>query len=96
MAFGGGTLITLFQYGEARRPAMRWRGDTLVWRGKGGTEHSRKLSESVAMRKAFMGPIYIVFDDGTEARIDPYATNALPLIDTVRKQLYPNDGIDQS
>jgi hypothetical protein len=94
MAFGGGTLITLFQYGQARRPAMRWRGDTLVWRGKGGTEQTHKLSEAVALRKAFMGPVYIVFGDGSEARIDPYATNAPALLKMVADRLYPAEGID--
>lgn len=91
MAFGAGTLITVFQYGAARRPAMRWRGETLVWRGKDGTELKRKLSQAVALRKAFMGPVYIAFEDGVEARIDPYTSNALILLGTLGKRLAPAD-----
>jgi MFS family permease len=90
VAFGLGTLITLFQYGQARRTAMRWRGDTLCWRSKGGVEHTRKLIEAVALRRAFMGPIYIVFGDGVEARVDPYANNAMMLIQKMADRLYPH------
>jgi hypothetical protein len=95
MAFGGGTLITLLQYGQARRSSMRWRGDALHWRGKGGAEHHRKLSDAVGLRKAFMGPFFIVFGDGAEARIDPYTSNALVLIQKVANRLSLDDGSDE-
>lgn len=91
IAFGIGTLITLFQYGQARRTGIRWRGDVLNWRGRGGAEQSARLSEVVALRKAFMGPIYIVLADGSEIRVDPFATNALLLIETLSKRLNPED-----
>jgi hypothetical protein len=96
IAFGGGTLITLFQYGQVCRTGIRWRGDELSWRDKGGMELSRKVSEAFALRKAFMGPVYIVFGDGTEVRVDPFATNAPLLLKTLSDRLYPDDGIDQS
>lgn len=89
LAFGAGTLITLFQFAQLRRSAMRWRGETLVWRGKGGAELSRKLADAVALRSAFLGPVYIVFGDGAQARIDPYATNAPALLKTVTDRLHP-------
>lgn len=95
MAFGGGTLITLFQYGQARRSAIRWRGDALSWQEKRGAEFTRKLSDAVGLRKAFMGPVYIVFGDGTEVRIDPFVTNAPLLLKTLSNRLYPVDGIDE-
>jgi uncharacterized membrane protein len=95
IAFGGGTLITLFQYGQVRRTGILWRGDVLSWRGKGGTELSRKVSEAFALRKTFMGPVYIVFGDGTEVRVDPFATNAPLLLKTVSDRLYLDDGIDE-
>ena len=88
LAFGSATLITLFQYGQARRTGIRWRGDVLTWRGTAGVEHSRKLSEVTALRKALMGPVYIIFADGAEVRIDPYAAHALLLIETLSKRLY--------
>lgn len=90
MAFGGGTLVTLFQYSQARRSAIRWRGDALCWQGKGGAEYNRKLSDAVGLRKAFIGPVYIVFGNGVEARIDPYTTNALVLIQKIADQLHPD------
>lgn len=90
VAFGLGTLITIFQYGQVRRAALRWRGDTLVWRGKGGAELSRKLSDTVALRKAFMGPIYIVFGDGAQVRVDPFAANAPALLERLAERLYPD------
>ena len=91
MAFGGGTLITIFQYGQARRSMMRWRGNALHWRGKGGTEYNRHLSDAIGLRKGLLGPFYIVFGDGAEARIDPYASNALLLIQNVADRLNPNE-----
>lgn len=91
IAFGVGTLITLFQYGQALRPAMRWRGDVLNWRSRGGADQSRKLSDVVALRKPFMGPVYIVFADGLEVRVDPFATNALLLLETLSKRLNPDE-----
>ena len=87
LAFSAGTLITLVQFGQARRTAMRWRGDTLVWHGKGGAEYSRKLSDAIALRKPMMGPVKIIFSDGAEARIDPYTTNAELLLKTISDRL---------
>ena len=87
LAFSAGTLITLVQFGQARRTAMRWRGDTLVWHGKGGAEYSRKLSDAIALRKPMMGPVKIIFSDGAEARIDPYTTNADLLLKTISDRL---------
>lgn len=87
LAFSAGTLITLVQFGQARRTAMRWRGDTLVWHGKGGAEYSRKLSDAIALRKPMMGPVKIIFSDGAEARIDPYTTNADMLLKTISDRL---------
>lgn len=87
VAFGAGTLFTLFQFVRVRRMAMRWRGETLVWRGAGGTEISRKLSAAVAVRTSIGGWVVIAFADGTKARIDPYSSNAEALIDTVRQHL---------
>ena len=95
IAFGGGTLITLLQYGQARRSAMRWRGDVLYWRGKGGAEYNRKLSDALGLRKSFMGPVYIIFGDGAEARIDPYTSNALALIQKVADRLSPDEDSDE-
>jgi hypothetical protein len=91
IAFGSGTLITLFQYAQARRPAIRWRGDMLVWRGRGNVEESRKLSDAIALHRAFAGPVHIVFSDGAKLRIDPYATNALLLLETLGKRLNPEE-----
>lgn len=87
MALGGGTFITLLQFRAARRLAMQWRGDVLVWRGKRGMEHRRMLSEAVALRQGFMGPAHIVFEDGAEVRIDPYVNNAPDLVDVVARRL---------
>ena len=95
IAFGSGTLITMFQFGQARRSTMRWRGDALYWRGKGGTEYNRKLSEAVGLRKALLGPVYIVFGDEAEARIDPYTSNALVLIQKVADRLSSDEGSDE-
>jgi hypothetical protein len=95
IAFGSGTLITLVQYRQVRRTCIRWRGEMLNWRGKGGAEHSRKLSEAVALRKAMMGPIYIVFADGIKVRVDPFATNAPLLLKTLSDRLYPDYGTDE-
>lgn len=87
-------MITLFQYGQVYRTGIRWRGDVLFWRGTDGTELSRKVSEAVALRKAFMGPVYIVFGDGKELRVDPFASNSPLLLKTVSDRLYPGDRID--
>jgi hypothetical protein len=65
-----------------------------VARTRGGAEQSCKLSEAVALRNAFMGRVYIVFGDGTEARIDPYATNAPALLKTVADRLNPAEGTE--
>ncbi len=89
VAFGTGTLITTLQFGQLRRAAMRWRGDRLAWRDRKGSEHSRKLGEATALRRAFLGPVFVVFEDGVEARIDPNATNALALIEVLSKRLDP-------
>ncbi len=89
VAFGLGTFITLVQFGELRRAAMRWRGDRLVWRDRQGQEYDRKLGEAVALRRAFMGPVFAVFGDGAEARIDPNATNASDLIEALAVRLQP-------
>ncbi len=85
MAFGVGTLITLIQYRGALLMAMHWRGKTLVWNGRDGSEYCRHLSDSVGLRHAWTGWVYIVFDDGLEARIDPYTNHASALIETVIK-----------
>ena len=92
MAFGVGTIITLVQYSGARRMAMRWRGQTLVWHGQNGSEHCRSLSDTVGLRRGWTGWIYIVFDDGLEARIDPYTSNASALIETVIRLHSDDDG----
>jgi len=85
MAFGVGTMITLVQYRGAQRMAMRWRGRTLVWHDRDGSEHSRHLSDAMGLRRSWTGWIYIVFDDGLEARVDPYTNHAAALIETVIK-----------
>lgn len=95
MAFGSGALITLVQYEQVRRTCICWRGEVLNWRGKGGAEHSGKLSEVVALRRAMMGPIYIVFANGTEVRVDPFATNAQLLLKTLSDRLDPDNGTDE-
>ena len=89
LAFGAGTLITFVQYAQARRAAMRWRGDVLKWRGRGGVEVSRRIGDAVVLRKAMMGPVRIVFSDGAEARVDPHAHNADLLIKTISDRLHP-------
>lgn len=91
MAFGVGTIITLVQYSGARRLAMRWRGKTLVWHGQDGSEYCRHLSDAVGLRRGWRGWVYIVFDDGLEARIDPYTNHASTLIETVIKLNSDND-----
>jgi hypothetical protein len=90
MAFGCGTMITIFQYGQARRSMMRWRGNALYWRGKDGTEYTRDLGDAVGLRQDLLGPVFIVFGDGAEARIDPYSDNALLLIRNVADRLNPD------
>lgn len=89
MAFGAGTLITLIQYGQARCAAIRWRGESLRWRGKDGGEQSATLGEATALRSSFLGPVWIVFADGRTLRVDPYARNAPLLIETLSKRLHP-------
>jgi hypothetical protein len=89
LAFGSGTLITLLQYRKARNAAMQWRGDVLRWHDGIGTTHSRRIGEAVALRRALMGPVHVVFGDGLEARIDPYANHALDLIEAIAKRLDP-------
>lgn len=89
MAFGGGTLITAFQYRAARRAAIRWRGDRLVWNGKGGVEYSRKIGDAVAVEHRWLGPVYLVFADGLKLRIDPYTMHATALMQAVGEWLNP-------
>ena len=89
LAFGAGTLVTLFQFVQARRTAIRWRGDVIVWRGQGGVEQTAKLTSAVALRTRFMGPTHIVFDTGAAVRVDPYATNAAVLLDLIEDRLQP-------
>lgn len=91
MAFGGGTLITFFQYRAARRAAIRWRGNRLAWTGKAGVQYSRTISDAVALEHQRFGPVYLVFADGLKLRIDPYTMHAKALIDTVTQSLYPHD-----
>ena len=95
VALGSGTLITTIQYGQARRAATRWRGETLCWRGNNGVEYRRRLSEAVGLRKEFMGPVFIVFGGGVEARIDPYASNAMMLVQKVADRVKPRNGMDE-
>jgi len=95
VAFGFGTLVTTIQYGQARRAATRWRGETLCWRGDGGVEHRRRLGEAVGLRKEFMGPVFIVFGGGVEARIDPYAGDATMLIEKVADRLKRRTGSNE-
>jgi hypothetical protein len=84
-------MITIFQYGQARRSMMRWRGNALYWRGKDGTEYTRDLGDAVGLRQDLLGPVFIVFGDGAEARIDPYSDNALLLIRNVADRLNPDE-----
>ncbi len=90
LTFGTATLITLFQYRVSMRSAMHWRGDLLHWQAK-GTEHRRKLTEAVRLRRTFMGPYYVVFNDGQEARVDPYTNNAMALVEMIADRLNPDD-----
>ncbi len=95
VALGSGTLITTIQFGQARRAATRWRGETLCWHGDNGVEYRRRLSEAVGLRKEFMGPAFIVFGGGVEARIDPYASTAMMLVQKVADRVKPRNGMDE-
>lgn len=92
IAFGGVTLVALFQFHQARRSVICWRGETLRWVGKGGVEYSRKLNDAVRLQKTFLGPVLIVFGDGVQARIDPYTKFALMLIQIMENQLHGSGG----
>jgi hypothetical protein len=45
----------------------------------------------VGLRQDLLGPVFIVFGDGAEARIDPYTDNALLLIRKVADRLNPDE-----
>jgi hypothetical protein len=84
-------LLAFYQRIQAKRSAVRWREDVICWLDKRGIENKRNLSSAVELRSSFMGPVFIVFDDGIEARIDPYTHNANKLIHKVSSRLYPDD-----
>lgn len=89
LAFGGATIITLIQYRAARRCALRWRGDILCWLDGSGAEQRRSLDDIVAIRRALMGAVHVLFADGAELRIDPHVRHALALIDEIDDRLEP-------
>jgi amino acid transporter len=90
LAFGIGTTITLIQYRAARRIAICWRGDILCWRDRSGVEQRRNLDDIVAIRRALMGAVHVLFEDGAELRIDPHVRHALALIDEIDDRLEPH------
>lgn len=89
MAFGGATTITLIQFRAARRTAIRWRGDILCWQDRTGAEQRRSLDDIVALRRALLGPVHVLFEDGAELRIDPNTKHALALIGEIDDRLEP-------
>jgi hypothetical protein len=86
IAFGCGTLITLIQLGQVMRAAIRWRGDSIVWRAGRGAVETRKLSQIASVQRRIMGAVIAHFDDGTRLRIDPHAANAGALIALIETQ----------
>lgn len=86
IAFGGGTLITLIQFGQVRRAAIRWRGDCIVWHAGHGAVETRKLSQVTTVQRRIMGAATAHFDDGACLRIDPNAANAEALIELFESQ----------
>lgn len=82
LAFGGGTIIVIWQGLHVRRLGLRWRSDQMIWRAK-GQEVSRRFNDVTGLEKSLLGVVTISFADGTRLKVDPNASHAMALIETL-------------
>lgn len=66
--------VCLWQMRQIVATDARWRGEQLSWRpADQGPRLTRRMDEVAGMVRPWFGPVRIVFVDGAELRIDPYA-----------------------
>lgn len=82
LAFGGGTIIVIWQGLQVRRLGLRWRGDQMAWRA-GGKEVSRRFGDVARLEMTLLGAVTIRFADGTRLKLDPNASHAMAMIDAL-------------
>lgn len=85
LAFGGGTIIVIWQGHQVRRLGLRWRGDQILWCA-GGQEVSRRFSDVAGLEKSLLGAVTISFADGTQVKVDPNASHAMALIEVLESR----------
>jgi hypothetical protein len=74
-AFGGGAAWSGFYIARLRRMALRWRGTTIRWYGRGG-EIVQDMGDFDAFRHAISGALHLRFRDGATLKLDLYSRNA--------------------
>jgi hypothetical protein len=86
-ALGAGYMA--FHISDLFRMGLRLRGDELAWSAK-GAEHRQSLRKSVDIAKRWTGFVRVQFADGATLDIDPYASGATDLLDSIEDQVLEN------
>ncbi len=74
----------LWQMKQVHRSAARYRGSQVSFRrAADGARITRNLSDIAGMQRPWGGRLRLIFNDGEELRLDPYATKVPELWDRV-------------
>lgn len=91
VAFGLGAIVSAIAIRLVRRSAIGWCGATITFAGAKGDE-TQQLTDVVALGGSLFGRAIVAFRDGTTLRLDPYASGAAELIETISGMLEATDG----
>ncbi|WDA42143.1 hypothetical protein [Erythrobacter sp. BLCC-B19] len=87
--FALGAAYVAFQISHLLRMGLRWRGDELVWSGK-GCARQQSIRDCVDLGKRWTGHSRVRFADGATLDIDPYAAHATGLLALFAEQVTHN------
>ncbi len=86
VVFGLGAIVCAVSIRLVRRNGVGWRGATIAFNGPNGKQ-TRQLSEITRLDHRMFGSVIVGFHDGASVRLDPNASGAAELIETISGML---------
>jgi len=81
--FAGGSALMGWAILLIRRAGIEWRGSVIACRQPDGVRHKHGFDDVACVHRDWTGRLVIRFANGTQAKLDTYATGADQLIDAL-------------
>ena len=81
--FAGGSVLMGWAILQIRRAGIEWRGSVIACRQSDGARRKHGFDDVACTHRDWLGRLVIRFADGTQTKLDTYATGADQLIDAL-------------